>query len=96
MFSSTTRKSHWIVEISLDNVLTVTFPNSAVIFLRHSGKTPNEMRIRMITPGGMTEYLIPVVKVQKYSMKRKLFGTKLSLKAELKVSQKVKPKVSLK
>ena len=26
-----------------DNVLTVTFPNSAVIFLRHTGKTPNEM-----------------------------------------------------
>ena len=53
----------------VDNVLTVTFPNSAVIFLRHSGKTPNEMRIRMITPGGSTEYLVEVVKVQKYSLK---------------------------
>ena len=49
----------------VDNVLTVTFPNSAVIFLRHSGKTPNEMRIRMITPGGSTEYLVPVVKVKR-------------------------------
>ena len=52
----------------VDNVLTVTFPNSAVIFLRHSGKTPNEMRIRMITPGGSTEYFVPVVKVQKYNL----------------------------
>jgi len=52
----------------VDNVLTVTFPHSAVIFLRHSGKTPNEMRIRMITPGGSTEYFVPVVKVQKYNL----------------------------
>ena len=54
--------------IVVDSVLTVTFPNSAVIFLRHTGKTPNEMRIRMITPGGSTEYLVPVVKVQKYNL----------------------------
>ena len=59
-----------------DNVLTVTFPNSAVIFLRHTGKTPNEMLIRMITPGGMTEYLIPVVKVQKYSLEE-IFSKRL-------------------
>jgi len=52
----------------VDDVLTVTFPNSAVIFLHHTGKTPNEMRIRMITPGGTTEYLVPVVKVQKYNL----------------------------
>ena len=26
------------------------------------------MRIRMITPGGSTEYLVPVVKVQKYNL----------------------------
>ena len=60
----------------VDNVLTVTFPNSAVIFLRHSGKTPNEMRIRMITPGGTTEYFVPVVKVQKYSLEE-IFSKRL-------------------
>ena len=60
----------------VDNVLTVTFPHSAVIFLRHTGKTPNEMRIRMITPGGSTEYLVPVVKVQKYSLKE-IFSKRL-------------------
>ena len=60
----------------VDNTLTVTFPNSAVIFLRHSGKTPNEMRIRMITPGGSTEYLVPVVKVQKYSLEE-IFSKRL-------------------
>ncbi|MBQ6057713.1 MAG: hypothetical protein IJL34_08585, partial [Treponema sp.] len=59
-----------------DNVLTVTFPNSAVILLRHSGKTPNEMRIRMITPGGMTEYLVPVVKVQEYNLEE-IFSKRL-------------------
>ena len=59
-----------------NSVLTVTFPNSAVIFLRHSGKTPNEMRIRMITPGGSTEYLVPVVKVQKYSLEE-IFSKRL-------------------
>ncbi|MBQ6297524.1 MAG: hypothetical protein IJK81_07510 [Selenomonadaceae bacterium] len=59
-----------------DSVLTVTFPNSAVIFLRHTGKTPNEMRIRMITPGGSTEYLVPVVKVQKYSLEE-IFSKRL-------------------
>ena len=59
-----------------NNVLTVTFPNSAVIFLRHSGKTPNEMRIRMITPGGSTEYLVEVVKVQKYSLEE-IFSKRL-------------------
>ena len=60
----------------VDNVLTVTFPNSAVIFLRHSGKTPNEMRIRMITPGGTTEYFVPVVKVQKYNLEE-IFSKRL-------------------
>ncbi|MBR0289676.1 MAG: hypothetical protein IJQ82_11920 [Selenomonadaceae bacterium] len=60
----------------VDNVLTVTFPNSAVIFLRYTGKTPNEMRIRMITPGGMTEYLVPVVKVQKYNLEE-IFSKRL-------------------
>ena len=59
-----------------DSVLTVTFPNSAVIFLRHSGKTPNEMRIRMITPGGTTEYFVPVVKVQKYNLEE-IFSKRL-------------------
>ena len=51
-----------------DNVLTVTFPKSAVLFLRHSGETPDAMRIRMVTPGGTTEYTVPVVKVQQYSL----------------------------
>ena len=59
-----------------DSVLTVTFPNSAVIFLRHTGKTPNEMRIRMITLGGSTEYLVPVVKVQKYNLEE-IFSKRL-------------------
>ena len=50
------------------NVLTVTFPKSAVLFLRHTKETPDTMIIRMITPGGTTEYTVPVVKVQQFSL----------------------------
>jgi hypothetical protein len=50
------------------NVLTVTFPKSAVLFLRHNGETPDTMHIRMVTPGGTAEYTVPVVKVQQYSL----------------------------
>ena len=31
-----------------ENVLTVSFPHSAVIALRYTGKTPNFMRIRLV------------------------------------------------
>ena len=61
-------------QIALDDgtvekdVLTVTFPKSAVLFLRHMKETPDTMVIRMITPGGTTEYTVPVVKVQQFSL----------------------------
>ena len=51
-----------------DDVLTVNFPKSAVIFLRHTSTTPDHMRIRLVTPEGSTEYTVPVVKVQQYSL----------------------------
>ncbi|MCI7260932.1 MAG: hypothetical protein PT949_03185 [Selenomonadales bacterium] len=58
------------------NVLTVTFPHAAVLFLRHNEATPEEMLIRMITPGGTVEYSIPVMKVRRYSIDE-IFDKKL-------------------
>ena len=51
-----------------DQVLTVRFPESAVMYLRHSSKTADEMRIRILTRGGEVSYGIPVMKVQNYSL----------------------------
>jgi len=58
------------------NVLTVTFPHAAVLFLRHNEATPEEMLIRMITPGGTVEYSIPVMKARRYSIDE-IFNKKL-------------------
>jgi len=50
------------------NVLTVTFPHSAVLFLRCSRSTPDRLRIRMVTPGGSLEYDVLVMKSQQYTL----------------------------
>ncbi|MCM1185284.1 MAG: hypothetical protein NC251_08095 [Lachnoclostridium sp.] len=50
------------------NVLTVEFPHSAVLFLRSTAATPDRLKIRMIIPGAVTEYDIPVIKLQGYGI----------------------------
>lgn len=50
------------------NLLTVTFPHSAVLFLRHCSSAPDALKIRMATPGGSVEYEIPAMKSQRYSL----------------------------
>lgn len=51
-----------------DNVLTVRFPSSAVLYLRSKASTPDVMTIRIELPdGGLAEYEIPVMKAQRYS-----------------------------
>ena len=50
------------------NVLTVTLPHSAVLFLRHHASTPDTLKIRMVTPGGTVEYDIRVMKAQQYTL----------------------------
>ena len=50
------------------NVLTVTFPHSAVLFLRCTAATPSRLKIRMVTPGGTAEYGIQVMKAQQYTI----------------------------
>ena len=51
-----------------ENVLTVTLPHSAVLFLRHTTSTPDTMKIRMVTPGGTVEFDIRVMKSQQYTL----------------------------
>lgn len=50
-------------------VLTVTFPHSAVLFLRSNENTGDVMKMKFVTPGGKLEYDIPVIKMQKYTLK---------------------------
>ena len=50
------------------NVLTVTFPHPAVLFLRYNAATPDRLRVRMETPGGNVEYDILVMKSQRYTI----------------------------
>ena len=74
MSSTLVRLFEYDAQIALDDgeiegsVFTVTFPHSAVLFLRHNRNTPDNMTIRMKTPGGKVSYEIPVMKTQKYSV----------------------------
>ena len=51
-----------------EETLTVTFPNTAVLYLRTYKKTPDKMKYVIITPGGKVQYDVPVIKVQAYSL----------------------------
>ncbi len=51
-----------------EETLTVTFPNTAVLYLRTYKKTPDKMKYVIITPGGTVEYDVPVMKVQSYTL----------------------------
>ena len=57
-------------------VLTVNFPESAIVSLRHGKKTPDVMTIRVITPGGDVSYKVPVLKVKQYTAEE-IFKKKL-------------------
>ena len=59
-----------------ENRLTVTFPGSAVIYLRHTRTTPDAMKVEINTPGGAITYEIPVLKTQKYTIDE-IFDKKL-------------------
>ena len=50
------------------NVLTVRFPESAVLYLRSRASTPDFMTIRIELPGGeFASYSIPVLKAHRYT-----------------------------
>ncbi|MGN0354256.1 MAG: hypothetical protein ACI4EI_04185 [Muricoprocola sp.] len=48
--------------------LTLRFPHSGVLYLRHASKPPDHMEIILDTPGGTVTYTIPVLKVPNYSI----------------------------
>lgn len=51
-----------------NGMLTVNFPESAIMSLRHGRKTPDLMTIKIITPGGDISYKVPVLKVKQYTV----------------------------
>ena len=54
-------------EMSEDK-LTVNFPNTAVLYLRHNKETPDQMKIEICVPRAACSYSVPVMKVQSYSI----------------------------
>lgn len=70
----TIRLFEYDAQIALDEgevteeTLTVMFPNTAVLYFRTYEKTPDKMKYVIVTPGGMVQYDIPIMKIQKYSL----------------------------
>ena len=56
----------------------VSFPHSAVLFLRSTRTTPDRMKITIETPGGSVSYDIPARKISDYSIDR-IFDNQLYL-----------------
>lgn len=52
----------------INEILTLTFPNTAVLYLRNYKKTPDKMRYVIKTPGGTVEYDVLIMKVQEYTL----------------------------
>ena len=51
-------------------------PDSAIVSLRHTKNTPEEMTVKVLTPGGRVSYTVPVLKVKRYTI-HELFEKKL-------------------
>lgn len=62
----------------LEETLTVTFPHTAVLYLRGCKRHPDRMRYVIVTPGGTVEYDIPIMKIQTYGIDE-IFQKKLLL-----------------
>ena len=54
----------------------MTFPYSAVMYLRHTKNTPDTLTVKIKTPGGEISYEMPVIKAQKYTIDE-IFGRHL-------------------
>ena len=52
----------------LEDKIIVSFPNTAILYLRSTKTTPDKMKIEIRTPGGNTSYDVPVMKVKNYSI----------------------------
>lgn len=70
----TIRLFEYDAQIALDEgevaeeTLTVTFPNTAVLYLRSYDKTPDKMKYVIVTPGGTAQYDVPIMKTQAYTL----------------------------
>ena len=68
------RMFEYDTQIALDagevvqGTLTVEFPHSAVLYLRHNSRTPDAMTVRIKTPGGEVSYQVLVMKTQQYTL----------------------------
>jgi len=62
----------------LSETLTVTFPNTALLYLRVNKRTPDKMKYIIVTPGGTVQYDVPIMKVQTYLL-NDIFEKKLLL-----------------
>ncbi len=51
-----------------DNNLTVKFPNTAILYLRHNRNTPDFMTVTIKVPGNECSYPVPVMKINTYSI----------------------------
>ena len=52
----------------VDNSIVVSFPHTAVLFLRSNSSTPDIMKIVIRTPGGDVSYAVPVIKTKRYTI----------------------------
>ena len=98
----TIRLFEYDAQIALDEgevteeTLTVTFPNTAVLYLRTYKKTPDKMKYVIITPGGTVQYDVPIMKVQKYSLddifEKRLFS--IVLQPEHRITEEILSKLA--
>lgn len=54
--------------VCMSQKLEITFPHSAIVYLRHNSNTPDKMLVALHTPGGTISYEVPVIKAQTYSV----------------------------
>lgn len=52
----------------VEDKIEVTFPNTAVLYLRNTTKTPDKMRVIIRVPGDSVEYTVPIAKIAKYAI----------------------------
>lgn len=51
-----------------EDKIEVTFPNTAVLYLRSTKNTPDKMHVIINVPGGSVEYAVPIAKMATYSI----------------------------
>ena len=54
-------------EVGVDEIK-VTFPHTAVLYLRDTKKTPDRMLVQIEVPGASARYYVPIAKIVKYSI----------------------------